>query len=233
VRVCKRARLDPLTPEFVWEHHAGREKRRGLSRSVPARTLIFAVTTALENRLLELHLEELLHPPERGVERSAPNYRNVRSDSSSSGAAPEPSSSSSGDDGDASSMSADGDDIPLREEAVLISDSARAERLARQAVGAFLIFHIYEHVDVLMEALDEARAVFRVTGSVESVLAVLLWVMGDEDNFDLFPQKLRDSPYVRRQAYLGYARVPYATRLHSVMDGNLVEENCTLYLMLQ
>lgn len=231
--MCKRARLDPLTPEFVWEHHAGRDKRRGLLGTPAARTLVFAVTTALEERLLELHLEELLHPRGEGMERSAPNYRNVRSESSSSDMAPGPSSSSSGHDDDVSSMSEDGDDLPLCDEVALLTGSTHAERLAAQAVGAFLVFRIYEHVDVLMEALDDARATFQTTGSIEAVLAVLLWVMGEEDNFDLFPRKLRDSPYVRRQPYLGYARVPYATHLHSVMDGNLNEDNCTLYLMLQ
>jgi hypothetical protein len=230
VRVCKRARLDPLTPEFVWEHHAGREQRRGLPRSTAVRTLVFAVTPALEERLLELHLEELLSATD--VDRSPPGGRNVLSDSSSSGAVSEPGSSSSSGD-DASSMSVDGDDLPLGEELALLTGSARGDRITAQSVGEFLFFHVYEHVDVLMDALDDARRAFVSDGSIEPILAVLLWIMGEEDNFDLFPQKLRESPYVRRQPHLGYARVPYATHLHSVMEGNLALDNCTLYLMLQ
>jgi len=228
-RAPPRAWLAPLTREFMWAHHEHCAARRGVPGQAAVKTLAFAITEPLEDRLLRLHFNLLLTRPPRDERKDIPDFRNVCSASSDSRVSSESS--------DSMDVVVDGDDddiapsAPLsRSELRALRRASRAELIEEHAVGGFLLFSIYEAVPPLLDALEAARLQFLADGRVEGVLAVVLWAMGEVDNFPAFPWTLRDTPYARVPEHLGGARVPYSIALRTVDEGLLAEDNCTLYV---
>lgn len=227
--------LAPLTATFIWKHHTSGTQRRGLPGQRPVKTIVFGITEPLEKRLLELHFNRILVRPHRSELRDIPDERGVYSASSDSLLSDD--DEEDGPGGMESSASEEGVELaetaPLdREEVAELRRRSRVELITQHSVGGFLVFSVYERVPPFLDALDAARLHFLATDDVEPVLAVMLWAMGEEDNYAAFPLLLRETPYRRCQQHLGGARVPYSIRLHTVDEGKLCEDDCMFLMTL-